>query len=167
MSLNSEQAPRHLFFPTFNPSHKPSKMPVITRSMAKKRTLDFKMKKRPVSEGFVFPKTTEQFLEEALAKIARLESAAKETALVHESEFADFEEKFDADYDKLYLQKLELEKENSKLRIEISNLHTENSKVRTELIEQDAENEALKKRVSTLTERIRDPFKHHTMSCPF
>jgi hypothetical protein len=41
--------------------------------------IDFsKMPQRPVSEGFVFPKSIEQELAEARAKIAKLEEALKE-----------------------------------------------------------------------------------------
>ena len=51
------------------------KMPVVTRSKsaAAKPVLDFsKMPKKPISEGFVFPKSTEQKLAEALAEIEAL-----------------------------------------------------------------------------------------------
>lgn len=46
-------------------------MPVVTRSKYAK--IDFsKLKKRPVSEGFVFPKNTEQKLAEALDEIEKM-----------------------------------------------------------------------------------------------
>ena len=56
-------------------------MPVVTRSKsaAANPVLDFsKMPKKPISEGFVFPKSTEQKLADAVAEIEELKKSLAE-----------------------------------------------------------------------------------------
>ena len=87
--------------------------------------IDFsKMPKKPVSEGFVFPKSTEQKLAEALAEVERLKKKCKE----NEKELLDYMIEATADIAGLLSENIALKKKNEGLEAEIYSLKDELTK---------------------------------------
>jgi chromosome segregation ATPase len=132
--------------------------------------LDFsKMKKRPVSERFIFPKSTEQTLAEALAEIEALKKQVaqkdvtisemdKEISRLNEIKddyddaITEYKEIIDADHEDIEALKKKC-KDNDKELLDYMN---EKTAVIAELL---GENIELKNRVNDLTNKILNPFQ--------
>lgn len=133
--------------------------------------IDFSnMKKKPATVGFVFPKSTEQKLAEAEAKIAQLEEALKKkdrelASAVYGMELMSRKTREESNAIK------ELKAENEALKKKCKDNDKElldymNEKT-ARIAELLGENMELKKRVETLTERIRNPMLGAIPSRPF
>ena len=119
-----------------------------------------KMRKRPISEGFVFSKSTEQKLAEALAEIEDLKTKLVKEKKQHTTDINVLENSWSQELQRVKTENAELLFMNDELKKRVDTLTGDVNDLRGDLNDMLDENIALENKVNNLKDRIQNPFKY-------